>query len=165
MVFPKATIYADQKESDFWLSDENYEKAPKEAKGFFEGARASLAPYKAAGKLKPITSGAEVVPGITGKATPGHTPGHMNYVVSSEGKKLIFIGDLIHVGSVQFPNPSVVIQFDADSKAAEKMRKSVFAEIVKEGELVGAAHLSFPGLGRMRAEKKGYVFVPVNYTR
>jgi glyoxylase-like metal-dependent hydrolase (beta-lactamase superfamily II) len=165
MVFPKATVYIDQKESDFWLSDDNYAKAPKEAKSFFEGARASLAPYKAAGKLKAVPEDGKILTGITAKATHGHTAGHMNYVLTSNNQKLVFIGDLVHVGSVQFPNPSVVIQFDTDNKAAEKMRKAAFAEAAKEGYLIAAPHLSFPGMGHVRAEKKGYTFVPVNFTR
>ena len=32
------------------------------------------------------------------------------------------------------------------------------------GELVAAAHLSFPGLGHIRAADKGYVWLPVNYS-
>jgi hypothetical protein len=28
---------------------------------------------------------------------------------------------------------------------------------------VASAHLPFPGIGHLRAEGKGYVFVPVNY--
>jgi hypothetical protein len=28
---------------------------------------------------------------------------------------------------------------------------------------VAASHLSFPGIGRVRAEGKGYIWIPVNY--
>jgi len=39
-----------------------------------------------------------------------------------------------------------------------------YAEAAKQGYLVGSAHLSFPGLGHLRAEGKGYAWVPLNYS-
>ena len=35
--------------------------------------------------------------------------------------------------------------------------------LAKEGYFVAAAHLPFPGLGHLRADGKGYAFVPVDY--
>jgi glyoxylase-like metal-dependent hydrolase (beta-lactamase superfamily II) len=37
MVFPNAVVRADQHDVDFWLSQANLEKAPADAKGFFQG--------------------------------------------------------------------------------------------------------------------------------
>jgi hypothetical protein len=44
------------------------------------------------------------------------------------------------------------------------MRKQAFAEAAEHGYWVGSAHLSFPGLGHVRAEGNGYAWVPVNYS-
>jgi hypothetical protein len=74
------------------------------------------------------------------------------------------MGDLIHVAAVQFDDPSVTIQFDTDSKSAAIARKRVFSNAAKKGYLVAGAHLSFPGVGHIRANGKGYSWVPVNYT-
>jgi glyoxylase-like metal-dependent hydrolase (beta-lactamase superfamily II) len=163
LAFPNAIVRADQHDADFWLSQANLDKAPAEAKDFFKGAMASLDPYVKAGKFKPFDGDTDLADGIKAVAARGHTPGHTVYVVESKGKKLIVWGDLIHVGSVQFPDPSVTIHFDTDSKAALAQRKKVFADVAKQGELVGAAHLSFPGLGHIRPAGKGYVWLPVNY--
>ena len=163
-VFPNAVVRADQHDADFWLSAANLEKAPADAKGFFQGAQASLNPYVAAGKFKPFNGSTELVPGIKAVAAPGHTPGHSIYVVESKGQKLVLWGDLMHVAAVQFAHPSVTIQFDTDSKAAAVQRKKAYVEAAKQGYLVGSAHLSFPGLGHLRAEGKGYEFVPANYS-
>ena len=95
--------------------------------------------------------------------THGHTPGHSVYVVESKGQKLVLWGDLMHVAAVQFIIPDVTIAFDVDPKAAAVQRKKAYAQAAKEGYLVGSAHLPFPGLGRLRAEGKGYAFVPVDY--
>jgi glyoxylase-like metal-dependent hydrolase (beta-lactamase superfamily II) len=85
------------------------------------------------------------------------------YAVESQGQKLVLWGDLMHVAAVQFPDPSVTIQFDTDSAAAMAACKKVFADAAERGYWVGGAHLSFPGTGHLRAAGSGYEFVPVNY--
>ncbi len=164
-LFPNATVRVDKHDADFWLSQANMDKAPAEAKGFFQGAMMSIAPYTAAQHFKPFDTNAELVPGIKASASYGHTPGHTNYVVESKGQKLVLVGDLIHVGAVQFDAPGVTIQFDTDSKAAAAQRQKAFDAAAKEGALVGAAHIQFPGLGHLRKEGKSYQWVPVNYTQ
>ena len=163
LAFPNATVRADQHDADFWLSKANLDKAPADAKGFFQGAMASLNPYVAAGKFKPFDGDTELVPGIKAVAARGHTPGHSTYLVESQGQKLALWGDLMHVAAVQFAQPSVTIQFDTDSQAAAAQRKRAYAAAVKQGYLVGSAHLSFPGLGHLRRDGTGYAWVPVNY--
>ena len=164
MAFPNAIVRADQHDADFWLSQANLDKAPADAKGFFQGAMASLNPYVAAGKFRPFNGSTDLMPGVKAIAAPGHTPGHSIYVVESAGQKLVLWGDLMHVAAVQFPEPSVTIQFDTDSKAAAVQRKRAYADAARLGYLVGSAHLSFPGLGHLRAEGRGYAWVPLNYS-
>lgn len=162
-VFPNAVVRADKADADFWLSQANLDKADDNSKGFFQGAMASLNPYVAAGKFQPITGDGELIPGIRAIASHGHTPGHIVYSVESKGQRLMLWGDLMHVAAVQFAEPATTIKFDTDSKAAAVQRKKAYADAAKKGYMVGAAHLSFPGLGHLRAEKKGYRFVPLNY--
>jgi glyoxylase-like metal-dependent hydrolase (beta-lactamase superfamily II) len=166
LAFPSATLRIDKADTDFWLSEAMMNGAPADAKGFFQGAMASVNPYLKAGKLKTFEGNTELAPGIKAQAAHGHTKGHNIYIVENGGQKLVLWGDLIHVAAVQFEDPGVTIQFDTDAKDARKQRESAFAEAAKNGYLVGAAHLSFPGLGHLRkaAGGKGYVFVPVNYT-
>jgi glyoxylase-like metal-dependent hydrolase (beta-lactamase superfamily II) len=165
IAFPNATVYAGKEDAAFWLSAENMEKAPKEAKMFFQGAQLSLNPYVSAGKFKGLDGNAEIVPGVNAIAAHGHTPGHSIYAVESKGQKLVLWGDLMHVAAVQFPKPSVTIQFDTDAKAAAVQRKKAFADAAKGGYWVGSAHLPFPGIGHLRVDGKGYQFVPVNYSQ
>jgi glyoxylase-like metal-dependent hydrolase (beta-lactamase superfamily II) len=162
--FPNATVHADQHDADFWLSQAQMEKAPADAKGFFQGAMASLNPYVNAGKFKAFNGNTELVPGIKAQASRGHTPGHSTYVVESKGEKLVLWGDLMHVAAVQFANPAVTIAFDTDSKAAAAQRQKAYADAAKNGYWVAASHLSFPGIGHLRREGKGYRFVPANYS-
>jgi glyoxylase-like metal-dependent hydrolase (beta-lactamase superfamily II) len=162
--FPNAIVRADKHDADFWLSQENLDRAPKDAKGFFQGAMASINPYVAAGKFKPFNGDTELVPGISAVATRGHTPGHSSYVVESKGERMEVLGDLVHVVAVQFPDPSVTIKFDTDSTSAAVQRKKVFADAAKKGYWVAVAHISFPGIGHISADGRGYEWIPANYT-
>ncbi|MES3024329.1 MAG: MBL fold metallo-hydrolase [Pseudomonadota bacterium] len=165
VAFPNALVRADKRESDFWLSEANKAKAPAAIKGFFDGAMGAMGPYLAAKKFSPFSGDTELVPGIRATSSYGHTPGHTVYEVESEGKKLVLIGDLIHVAAVQLPKPGVTINVDTDAKAAAQARAKAFTRAANSKVLVGASHFQFPGLGYLRAEGTHYQWTPVNYTR
>jgi len=76
---------------------------------------------------------------------------------------MLFLGDLLHVASVQFANPAITIKFDTDSAAARTQRLRIFREAAVNREWIAAAHLPFPGIGHVRAEGKGYAYVPAPY--
>lgn len=161
--FPNAVLRVDQADVDFWLDEATAAAAPESARGYFKAAVTAVDPYRKAGKFKPFSGPTELVPGIRSIAVHGHTPGHSNYLVESEGRRLQLIGDLIHVGAVQFPHPQVVIAFDRDSTQAAADRRRIFDQAAKDGTLIGAAHLSFPGLGHIDLQGEGYRWVPLNY--
>ncbi|MDT3252470.1 MBL fold metallo-hydrolase [Serratia sp. root2] len=161
--FPNALVRASQQDADFWLSEKRLQQAKAEDKASFENAIAAIKPYQAAGHFKPFSNDGELSPGIAAFAAHGHTPGHSIYQVSSQGKKLLLMGDLIHVAAVQFAHPQVAISFDSDPKAAVVQRLRVFGDSARQSELVGAAHLSFPGLGYLNKQGEGYNWVPLDY--
>jgi glyoxylase-like metal-dependent hydrolase (beta-lactamase superfamily II) len=163
--FPNAVLRVDQKDADFWLSEAVMNRAPAEVRDFFKGAMKSANPYAAAGKLKTFQGATELVPGVHAMPAPGHTPGHTIYRIESKGQTLVLWGDLMHVAAVQFDHPEVTITFDIDSPKAMAARQAAYAQAAQKGWLVGAAHISFPGLGRLRAGSgKGYTWVPLNYS-
>jgi glyoxylase-like metal-dependent hydrolase (beta-lactamase superfamily II) len=164
-VFPNAVVHAGKGDVDHYLSQAETDKAPADSKDGFKTAMAAFAPYQASGRLQPIAADGEIVPGVRSWATPGHTPGHTSYVVESKGAKMIVTGDLIHVAAVQFDDPSVTIAFDSDTRAAEAARRKVFTQAAKDGTLIAAAHLQFPGMGHLAVNGKGYTYEPVNYQR
>jgi glyoxylase-like metal-dependent hydrolase (beta-lactamase superfamily II) len=162
-VFPNATLRLDKRDSDFWLSPEQVAKGG-------DGAKAVAALVKGfadTGRFKPFdgqATGVEIVPGVKAFPAYGHTPGHTNYVAESKGQKMMFWGDLMHVAAVQFPEPSVTVQFDSDPKMARPAREAAYAAAAKDGYYVAVTHVSFPGIGRLRADGKGYDWLPVNYS-
>lgn len=163
VVFPNATVHADQRDADEWLSAEKAAKASAEAQKVYQLAQAAVGPYVAAGRFAPFDGDSELFPGIKAIAARGHTPGHSIYSVESKGQKLVLWGDLIHVAAVQFERPAVTVTFDKDPANAAVARQAAFANAAKEGFLIGSAHLSFPGLGHLRREGQGYAFVPIDY--
>lgn len=163
-VFPNATVHADKAEADQWLSQARADAAPKELKGFFQGAQASLAPYVQAGRFKPFEGNVQLLPGIRAMTAQGHTEGHTVYAVESQGQRLVLVGDLIHVASVQLGAPEVTIAFDTDEPKAAQARARVFADLARDGSLVAVAHFNFPGVGRLREAGKGWRWVPLDYS-
>lgn len=161
--FPNATVYVSKDETAFWLNKETAAKAPKEFQSFFKMAEDVVAPYAAAGKLKEFNAGETLLPSIVSVPASGHTPGHAGYLITSGEQQLLVWGDIVHSHAVQFARPNVAIDFDIDRKQAIATRKKLFAEAAKKKLWVAGAHLPFPGLGRIRAESKGYAWVPVEY--
>lgn len=162
-LFPNADVRVAKPEADYWLDQANAAKAPADIQPFFTAARDAVAPYAAAGRLKPFTPGEEVAPGITSVAAFGHTPGHTAYLIASGGKSLLVWGDIVNNHALQFPRPDVALEFDSDRTQAVGTRKAIFAAAAKDRLWVAGAHLPFPGIGHVRAEADGYAWVPVEY--
>ncbi|HGM6969903.1 TPA: MBL fold metallo-hydrolase [Serratia marcescens] len=163
LAFPNATVWVEKDEVAFWLSEEKKRQAEEKDKRFFDAAIASLQPYVTEGKLKTFEGNQALTPGISAIDTRGHTPGHSVFAVESKGQKMVILGDMIHVGSVQFPDPNVAIAYDIDVPAAVAQRKRLFDDLAQQRALVAGAHLSFPGLGYINKQGKGYDWQPLNY--
>lgn len=164
VAFPNATLRIDQADIDYWLSDTNLASANAQLKPLFEGARNSIKPYQAAGRLKPFAKDGELSPGITAASAHGHTRGHDIYLVRSNGQTLEIVGDLVHFEEVQMAHPEIAVAFDTDPKEAVTTRRRVLDDAAEHRYLVGGAHFSFPGLGHVRRSKTGYTWIPLNYS-
>src|SRR6266849_5661933 len=111
-VFPNATVHVNQLELDYWTNKSLGEKAPEPTKTFFQQADQTVTPYIKSGQVKAFDGEVELFPGIRTVPGYGHTPGQTYYVLESNGEKLVFWADTIHVKDVQFADPSVTIKFD-----------------------------------------------------
>ncbi len=164
-VFPNAMLRANQHDVDYWLSASNLAAAPEDQKGGFENAMASVNPYIEAGKFKAFDGTTDLIPGIEAIPEPGHTPGHSSYLIENQGERMLIWGDIVHVAAVQFPDPAVTIVFDSDPTKAAASRKQVLADAARQRDWIAGAHISFPGIGHVRADGEGYRWVPANYVR
>lgn len=108
-------------------------------------------------RLMPLEQGDGPMVGVTAINAPGHSPGHMAYLV--DGRLLIW-GDLVH-NAVQFARPGIGWKYDEDAAQARASRLVLMEQAVEAGWLVAGAHLAGPGIGRIERAGAGYAFHPV----
>jgi glyoxylase-like metal-dependent hydrolase (beta-lactamase superfamily II) len=167
--FPNAIVRAARTESEYWFRPVGVGEAQSDADAAFQQksrkqATDLVGPYIKAGRFHSFDGDVSLIPGIRALATYGHTPGHTAYMVESAGETLVILGDLIHVGAVQFARPSATTVWDMDAKAAAAQRKHVFQISADRGYWIAGAHLSFPGIGHVLADQEHYLWIPANYT-
>lgn len=162
-VFPNATVYVGKADLDFFLDAKNQNGVNGYDKAYFQQATTAFVPYLKLGHVSPISGNTMLFPGVVAMPTPGHTPGHYFYKVENQGKSITFIGDSIHVESVQFPKPEITITYDVDQVSASKQRVVQFKLLAKEHSLIAAPHLPYPGIGYINQENSGYKFIRIEF--
>lgn len=161
--FPNATVYVGAPDLAFFLDPSNSEKTGYDRQYFDEAAK-TIGIYEKIGKVKTFAGSETILPGIVATVHPGHTPGSAFYTVSSAGQSMVFVGDIIHVAAVQFPEPAITIVYDVDPGQAQAVREEAFSEFADERQLIAAPHLPFPGIGHIRAEgDASFGWFPVEY--
>jgi glyoxylase-like metal-dependent hydrolase (beta-lactamase superfamily II) len=105
----------------------------------------------------------ELLPGVTASLHPGHTRGSAFYTVQNEGQKIVFVGDIVHIAAVQFPQPSITMDYDVYQKSAAQTREEVFARFARDRTLIAVPHMPYPGIGHIRQVGSGYEWVPIEY--
>ncbi|MBZ9606162.1 MBL fold metallo-hydrolase [Phyllobacterium chamaecytisi] len=153
-VFANATIHVAAPELAFFMDATNAEKTGY-ARQYFDEAAKTIGVYQKAGKVKTFSDNETILPGITASIHPGHTPGSSFYTVTSKGHSIAFIGDIVHVEAVQFPDPLVTILYDVNPAEAAIVREKAFSTFAGSRQLVAAPHLPFPGVGHIRTEGEG----------
>jgi glyoxylase-like metal-dependent hydrolase (beta-lactamase superfamily II) len=162
-MFPSATLYIPRPEHDYWMSDEEMKKVPDSRRGGFLHARKVIAAYQ--DRLHLFTPGsmdqpAELLPGISGIAAYGHTPGHTGYLLESDGSKLFIWGDLTHAMAIQMPYPAVAVTYDLDPVQATDSRQRLLRYVSDKAIRIAGMHIQYPAIGHVQEDKStaGYRF-------
>lgn len=163
LTFPNAEVFCDSRESDYWLSEAEEEKAPEELKERFGLAQSVFAPIQKADKLRPFPSGETLFPGIQAVPQPGHSPGHTGYLIEGNQHDLLLWGDIVHIEDAQFPEPGIAVKYDGSPQEAIESRREIFRRAFDKKLLVGGAHISFPGVGQVLKTETGYRWIAVPY--
>ena len=151
-VFPRAELVVHEDELTFWRDDSNIARLSEGQKSDFTLATTVLAAY--ADRLRPVRAG-DVASGVSAVPTPGHTPGHTAWRISSGGEQLLIWGDVIHLPGVQFAIPEASVIYDLDTRAAATARRRVLDMVSTDRIPVAGVHLDFPGYGRVTAKENG----------
>ena len=75
-------------------------------------------------------------------------------MLSSGHARLLLLGGTLHMPPVQFPRPEMTVGSDSSRDDARATRRALFEMAARENILIGAVHLPFPSIGRLR-EKDG----------
>lgn len=165
--YPNANLHISKTEYDYWLSPNTVKKLPKDKQiGFLatvDKIKAALEPYENAKKIKVFSDKALRVGAVEFKPSFGHTPGHYSFKLDADGQEVVFIGDIVHSHTLQFEKPETAIEFDIDPQAAVQTRLQHFAQYAKEGQLIAAPHLPFPGLGYIYKNGPSYQWIPIHF--
>jgi glyoxylase-like metal-dependent hydrolase (beta-lactamase superfamily II) len=156
-VFPKAQIVVHEVEAAFWL---DRAARPDDSERLVRNTRMQRAvtePYR--DRIRRVADGA-VMPGITAALRPGHTPGHTNWLLESNGERLLLWGDIVHLASVQLARPDATLIFDVDGDTARATRQHVLDTVAAENLCVAGAHLPFPGFAHVERTGEGYRYAP-----
>ena len=154
--FPNAQIYMAQADLDFWTDEA---KLTQDAiKGFVEGARKQLLPNR--DRIVFIKDGQEFLPGIQAMAAPGHTVGHLVFLISSQGKTLCNAGDVVHHHIIPVEQPRLEFSFDTDPKQGAESRARVFDMLSSSRIPSITYHFVWPGIGHIAKQGAGYRYFP-----
>ena len=109
LAFPNATLYVNQRDFDYWLSEEQMNRVAPARQQSFRNAKAKVDPWKEAGRVHTFLDDHEIFPGVFSWAQPGHTPGHTYFTLNNSGHKIVFCADIVHVAEIQLANPGIAI--------------------------------------------------------
>lgn len=157
LAFPNAAIRVPGQEHKYWMDDGEMNKQTSDRMaGLFKNNRRIFANAEVAKRVEPYEAGKDIVSGITGVATNGHSIGHHSHIVSSGDKSVFVQGDVTHVPYLFVRNPGWHLMFDQDPQMAEATRRKVYDMLAADKMMVQAFHYPFPSAAYIEKTPTGY---------
>ncbi len=111
-------------------------------------------PVRESGQLELVSDDREVLPGISLRHTPGHTPHHQGILLTSGSERMFYLADLAPtVAHVPLP---WIMGYDVEPLVTLETKRRVWAEATSEGWTVMFEHDATHAWGRIIADGKGY---------
>ncbi|MFC7844889.1 MBL fold metallo-hydrolase [Streptomyces sp. NPDC057382] len=126
------------------------------AHGTDEKMLAALAP-----RVRTVADGQEIFPGVRARLMPGHTPGHLAYVVESGGRRLIAFGDALH-SPIQVTHPEWSAASDHDPEQSAGFRHRLVTELGEPGTIGFGIHFADVVFGTVRRDGGRAVWHPLD---
>jgi glyoxylase-like metal-dependent hydrolase (beta-lactamase superfamily II) len=114
-----------------------------------------------ASQVKTFEPGDDVAAGIKSVRIPGHTPGHVGYMISSQGQTLLDVGDTVHSSIVSLAKPDWAMGYDTDIAAGRTSRRAVLTQLATDHQLVFAPHFPYPGVGWIVSTNDQFEWLPM----
>jgi glyoxylase-like metal-dependent hydrolase (beta-lactamase superfamily II) len=109
--------------------------------------KAALTELVDAGRVVLVDDVTEFVPGVVAMPTPGHTPGHLAFVIRDGGERLMILGDSMYCPA-QLTDMDLAAMHDVDPALARRSRELIAREV--ESHATTAIGCHFPGLRAAR---------------
>jgi len=145
-------------EIDYWMDDTTVGSIGEARAAFAVGAQRRLAVIAA--DVTRFGDGDAVLPGVLAALTPGHTPGHMSFVIGEGPEAVMVLGDAISNDHIAFARPSWSAGSDQDPEMAAATRLALFDRITADELTVVGFHFAQGGIGTVQAQAEGYAFRP-----
>ena len=100
------------------------------------------------GLLDTLTEDTDLTTGVRALHTPGHTPGHMSILVTSQGEEALIQGDVL-VHPAQVTEDDWNCHFDFDWPVSTETRRKMLDEVEAQGTRVVSCHFPAPGFGKV----------------
>ena len=155
LAYPNAEIMVPATEWAFFTNEANMDKANAPNKGNFANVKKVFDGLK----VTQFEAGKEIVSGITSVASPGHTPGHTSFVLSSGAKRVMVQGDIALFPGVFMRNPDFKIMFDNDADVAVATRRKLYDMASVEKLPIIGYHFPFPSAGYVEKDGTGFRLV------
>ncbi len=110
-----------------------------------------------------IAPGGTAAPGITAVEAFGHTPGHMAYMLESDGKSLLIAADFANHPVFSLEQPDWEVKFDMDKPAAAATRRKLLDMLAADATPFIGYHMPFPAMGYVENRGDGYGYIPESY--
>jgi glyoxylase-like metal-dependent hydrolase (beta-lactamase superfamily II) len=157
-LFPNARYVIGQVEYDFWAPEGKHTGDLEKFASVFRTNTKAIAD-----KFTFLKPGDDVVPGIRAVEAYGHTPGHLNFHIESEGKAIYFWGDCAHHQVASLARPDWHCVFDTDKEQAAATRKRVFDMLATDRLPIVGYHMPFPSVGYVERLGSGYRWLAHTY--
>ncbi|MEV0297033.1 MBL fold metallo-hydrolase [Nocardia sp. NPDC050710] len=102
-----------------------------------------------ASQVSAVGDGDEIFPGVRVVALPGHSIGHVGYVISSGGRRLIAFGDAMH-SPIQIGHPDLAAVVDYDPAQSTETRRWLINELARPDTLGFGGHFPNSPFGRVK---------------
>lgn len=158
LIFPNAKVAVSRIDFDYWTDESRAAQQEGLMRDIFRGTILQFNAVR--DRVILLEDGDEVVPGITAIATPGHSPGHMVFAVTSQGRTTMVMGDIAHHHIVLLRRPDWHFLFDSDPEQAARTRIDAFGQWAREGHRIASVHFPFPGDGYLAEDGDGFVWIP-----
>jgi glyoxylase-like metal-dependent hydrolase (beta-lactamase superfamily II) len=86
--------------------------------------------------------------------TPGHSPGHTSYVISTSAGRIIVFGDAFHIPA-QLAHPDWLSLPDVDGQAVLAARRRLVTELERPGTFGFSYHFGDQAFGRIARDAEG----------